>query len=560
MPARHEGVPRGGDSDGRARGFGHRRIGAIMPLVWKTRAAMPAIDSYDDLPYESVPIPDTHPDYLAAIARLFGVATAPASDCRVLELGCAGGGNLIPLAFFHPRSTFVGVDLGRRHVEAANRLIESLGLVNVRVVQRDVRDDLTDLGTFDYILVHGLYSWVPAAARSAILTACGRLLREGGVAYVSYNTLPGWHARAGLRAVLLAQTPAAAPALARLNAVWAVFDRIEPALRLRNDEQARVVLQEIEYLRRAPASYVYHEYLAPENTPVWFADFIAQARAAGLEYLADAGLATMFPETLGEEFAASLAGESDRIQREQWMDYARWRKFRRTLLVRAGTAVRERPDPAMFGGLAFYADLSCEEVIDLASDTPQDFVLPGGGRCAVRHPLAKAALVVLSARYPESLAWPELLERARALLAQHGGTTDAAAEAALREELFSLVAHQAVRVGSVACGRACAALPERPRANALARAQAKQGQVIASARHVAVELDVYGARLTAALDGRLDVEGWTDWIAGEIAADGHPLPPRAALREAVKAVLWTLARAGLLDERDADVSSGRAGL
>jgi len=520
---------------------------------------MSSIDSYDDLPYESVPIPDAHPEYLAALAHLFGVDAEPAGCCRVLELGCAGGGNLIPLAFFHPHGTFVGIDLGRRHVEAAQAMIRALGLANVEVLQRDVCEDLSDLGEFDFILVHGLYSWAPARARAAILAACGRLLSARGVAYVSYNTLPGWHARGGLRAMLLAQVRRDAPASARLDEARALFDRIEPALRLRDDDEARALLREIDYLRRAPASYVYHEYLEEVNEPFWFADFMVDARAAGLEYLAEAGLAAMLPETLGEAFAHSLAGEADRIRREQWMDCARLRKFRRTLLVRAGTPVRERPDAAAFAELAFHADLGCEDEIDLASDQAQDFALPSGGRCAVRQPLTKAALILLSARHPDSLAWPDLLAGARAILATQGVEPGEGAESILRDELFSLVAHQAVRVTRApATLVAFQSLPERPAANALARYQAAHGGVLASRRHAAVELDRYGARLTAALDGRRDVDQLTDWLAAEIAADGHSLPDRPALRGAVEAVLWTLARAGLLLAPECDVERNGA--
>ncbi|TXT18292.1 MAG: hypothetical protein FD132_2122, partial [bacterium] len=289
---------------------------------------MTTLQSYDDLPYESVPITDTHPDYLGALARLFGVETAPVEACRVLELGCAGGGNLVPMAFHLPGSRFVGIDLARAHVDEASAWISELGLDNIQVLHRSVSDDLSDLGEFDYILAHGLYSWVPRPVQDAILAVCARQLAANGVAYVSYNTLPGWHARAGLRAMLLQHCAAGAPASQRLAQAHGLFDFLEPALRLNPADDARGLLAEIEYLRRAPPSYVYHEYLEETNEPVWFGEFMARARAAGLDYLADAGIASMLPETLGQEAEAMLAGETDRIRREQLMDCARLRKFR----------------------------------------------------------------------------------------------------------------------------------------------------------------------------------------------------------------------------------------
>ena len=122
-----------------------------------------SFDSYDDLPYESLPLPDMHPDYLRAIARLYSVDAAPASACRVLELGCAGGGNLCPFAWHFPRSQCTGVELALGHVQEANGFIAELGLGNARILHRSITDSMDDLGEFDYILAHGVFSWVPRA-------------------------------------------------------------------------------------------------------------------------------------------------------------------------------------------------------------------------------------------------------------------------------------------------------------------------------------------------------------------------------------------------------------
>jgi len=508
---------------------------------------MTTLASYDDLPYESVPIPDTHPAYLGALAHLFGLAAAPADACRVLELGCAGGGNLVPMAWHHPNSRFVGIDLGRAHIDFAQSWISELGLGNVEVLHRSVTDDLGDLGEFDYILAHGLFSWVPEPVQDAVLALCARHLTADGIAYISYNTLPGWHARAGLREMLLAHVTAEAPAPARLAEAYAFFDFLEPTLRARDDAEAKALCAEIEYLRQAPPSYVYHEYLEETNAPLWFGDFMARARAVGLDYLAEADLASMLPETLGETAEVVLADEPDRIRREQRMDCARLRKFRRTLLVRQGRAGPARPDGNAFLQLAFHAELACAEEVDLGNAAAQDFHLPGGGRYRIMHPLAKAAALLLGARYPDSLGWVDLSAEAAALWQRYAGRSAGAADfAALRDELFSLVAHQAVRVTREPRALAMAELPARPAAHALARSQARQGTVVASLRHSAVDLDLYGARLLAALDGSRDLDQLTDELTRSLREAGQTPPERAALFAALEALLWTLARAGLL--------------
>src|SRR5258707_15247406 len=117
------------------------------------------ITSYDELPYEGDSYPAAHPDRLATIATLLGLRPPPVDRCRVLELGCACGGNLLPLALTLPHSTFVGVDASRRQIDAGQSLCHSLGLANVDLQQRDILDLDASLGRFDYILCHGVFSW-----------------------------------------------------------------------------------------------------------------------------------------------------------------------------------------------------------------------------------------------------------------------------------------------------------------------------------------------------------------------------------------------------------------
>src|SRR5947209_19460103 len=103
----------------------------MQPLVDTPAAAPPntggAAASYDAVPYSVQAFPQTHPDRLATIGRLFGLPTAPADECRVLELGCASGGNLIPLAEQYPRSRFVGVDVSQRQVDKGRAMARELG-------------------------------------------------------------------------------------------------------------------------------------------------------------------------------------------------------------------------------------------------------------------------------------------------------------------------------------------------------------------------------------------------------------------------------------------------
>jgi SAM-dependent methyltransferase len=176
------------------------------------------MDSYDEIPYESTPITETDPDRLAVIGRLFGLEAVDPARCRVLELGCAAGGNLIPLAWRNPHSAYLGIELSARQVADGNRLIAKLGVSNIKLIEGDLLElrDRQDSEAFDYILCHGVWSWVPEKVREGILDICKGLLSPTGIAYISYNTLPGWRTKGALRDMLLYHTRKTSSPAARL--------------------------------------------------------------------------------------------------------------------------------------------------------------------------------------------------------------------------------------------------------------------------------------------------------------------------------------------------------
>ena len=151
--------------------------------------------SYDEVPYLSLPSSYTHPARSAAIAALFGLAPPAVATARILELGCSTGGNLLPLAEIYPQSAIVGVDLSQEQISYGTRIIQTLGLKNIRLLQQSIADLGDDAGAFDFIICHGVFSWVPRAVQDKIMEVCARHLSANGIAYIDYNTYPGWHGR-----------------------------------------------------------------------------------------------------------------------------------------------------------------------------------------------------------------------------------------------------------------------------------------------------------------------------------------------------------------------------
>src|ERR1700742_1272227 len=172
---------------------------------------------YDEIAYPSYPFPQTHPDRLATLATLFGLQPAPIDKCRVLEIGCGDGANLIPMALMLPESEFVGVDLAAHPVAKGQKMAGALGLRNVTLQQLDIADLSASFGQFDYVIAHGVYSWVPAEVRDQLLAICKANLSPQGVAYVSYNAYPGSHLREMIRGMMQFHTRETCGADDRVN-------------------------------------------------------------------------------------------------------------------------------------------------------------------------------------------------------------------------------------------------------------------------------------------------------------------------------------------------------
>ena len=154
---------------------------------------------YDAVDYGGFVNPNSHPGQMAAMGLLHGLSPAAVEGCRVLEIGCNQGRNLIPMACAIPGATFLGVDLAAAPIARGQERIERLGLRNIRLMQGDLMEfgrtpdaawDGT-LGPFDYIIAHGVYAWVPGAVRDGLLELCRELLTPEGVAFITYNALPG---------------------------------------------------------------------------------------------------------------------------------------------------------------------------------------------------------------------------------------------------------------------------------------------------------------------------------------------------------------------------------
>ncbi len=499
---------------------------------------MDTVASYDELPYDSLPLPETQPDVIAAVARLYGFDAPDPTRARILELGCAQGGNLIPLAWRWPECECIGIELSRVQAQAGAAFVARLGIGNVRIVHGDLAALSADLGQFDYIIAHGVYSWVPPAVQDALLDACRRHLSPQGLAYVSFNVAAGWAPAAPLRAALLERTDAALPAPARYRQALRVLDELAA------EWSDAALLKEIAYLKTASPSYLFHEYLAEFNEAIDFAGFAVRLDRHGLRYVGEVGPRRAVVE-LEDAWGLAPEGMAGRwLDAEAALDESLATRFRRALIARADAACAQPPQAERLASLAFYADLASDEEIDLDAASEQVFANPAGNRFPVAEPAMKAAAMALSMAYPQALTYGDLLAAVRDVLARFGAS-EALDAARLRDALFRMVMVHGV-MPSVWQGETAREPGERPAAHALARLQATApGWVVSGMRHVAMGLDAPARELLGLLDGEHTLDDLSTHMQARLKRGGLDLP-WAQIDAMTQQQVWRFARQGLL--------------
>jgi SAM-dependent methyltransferase len=480
---------------------------------------MKTLLDYDEIPYSDCPITVSRPDNLYFIGRLFHLQPATPENCKVLELGCAGGGNLIPLAYYWPRSEFVGVELSQKQAESATRIIEELQLKNIRVVHADLTTLDHDFGQFDYIIAHGVYSWVPPAVQQHLLKLCKLLLKPQGIAYISYNTLPGWEQRKMLRDMMLYHTRSAANAAEQLDKSLELLQMLYQGLPEDGSMSERWLKEQAKELLNKPPGYVYHDYLEKYNTPVYFHQFAQAAADHQLKFFAEASLYTMLSSSLSEKAETALDQFQDPVDYEQYMDFFYIKHFRQSLLCHAQLNPQREIHVEVLKEGYFYAFLYCNEEIDLFSPTPQTFLSPSGDGYSVCHPLTKAALAELLIAYPNVYTYAELESHAVDTVTERGDIQFANQSNDLFAELVNLYLSAAVNITSIR--RAShTTVSNTPKFNTLTRAFCRYNKYsAASVHHDSVPLSNLQCALIKLADGTRNLPQIADELNKAAAQD-----------------------------------------
>lgn len=460
--------------------------------------------SYDLVPYTSHSYPQTHISHLYTIGRLLNLTPPPTRKSRVLEVGCALGGNIIPMAEEYPEAQFLGIDLSETQIRRGQDFATQLGLRNITLRAQSFLDFPETEGAFDYIICHGVLSWVAPEARLRLFKLVRRHLAPNGLAVVSYNTLPGWSAIHSLRNIMLYHTANFSSPADKIAQAQALLQFILDAQGEANNPYRTLVEQELAFLKSTEANYFFHDHLEEHNQPFYLHEFAATAAREGLAYVGDTDMPSMYLGNYKENVAKSLAGADDPIRVEQYLDFVNNRRFRSSILALGGTQVMRNIDAGRIEEFRLLSLLQPERAVAdgvLPHPIELSFKASTGTSFTAREPVG-AGLFLTLARHR---GWPMSVNEVVAEAAERYRLNRPEAELRryLCDAALRIFLMRGLHLRSEP-SRHAAALSQWPAALRVARAQAAWSSHVTNAFHDDVALDPITRLMLPALDGSRD--------------------------------------------------------
>ena len=506
---------------------------------------------YDAVPYPSFSFPVTRPANLYTVGSLFGVGAPDFRTARVLELGCASGGNLIPLAFQYPDGHYTGIDISERQIEAATETVAELELKNIDFITCPFAG-MPSLEKFDYIICHGVYSWVDNEVRNQVLDICRDNLVENGLAVISYNTLPGWNMVRSLRETMMYH--------AKLidDPVEKVAQAVE-LLRFIRDNNAEgsayraVIDSELEVLTAQSISYITHDHLETENSQFYFHEFATALGEHGLQYVGDSSLADMYVDNLPKDAAEKLKTVTDILRQEQYMDFLRNRRFRSSIICPQAAVVNRNLRTEVIHDF-YLSSVIKPDVEDLKGDGPDTrFRDTRGNVVFTAHTKEVTALFTELAKSRRPIKSDDLAD----MVVRNLDGADPAALKATIEQFGLQLALKGFIILQADPGSYITHVSGTPEASKLARHQAPLYGWAINARHERINHDPFTRALVGHVDGSKSLDELSEIMAEQIdkgvitvQADGKDMTDgeqrRSIIRQFTENALSSLAQNALL--------------
>ena len=507
--------------------------------------------SFDNVPYPSLTFPKTSPERLATRAAINGMMAADPSECSYLEVGCGDGTNLLAHAYMYPESEFLGIDLSQRHIDRANAAVAELGVQNAAFQRMNLLDvGEHDLDRFDYIVAHGVFSWVAESVRQRLLAIYSRHLAPHGVGYISYNTYPGCYVRSMMNEMMHYHTRGCLDPMEKVNSGVSILEFIGDVTNPESTYQL-MIREELKGIFERSPENVLHDEFSEFNQPFYFYEFAEMLAANNMQYMSEADESVSNTGTLSPEAVQMLdTVSSNLIEREQYLDFIRCRRFRSTLFCREQIkldrdhlrnnteefyiAGRLRPETDTFG---------------IPTEEPETYFGPKNEKIQCDHPLTKAAIGYLSAHWAQSVRFDELIERSIDMFEVPTGSrseSDISRTTDFMIELFRIGLFRLRRYPD----QGVAEVSAKPRVSRYARWQIERGSsTVMTLTGLILDAEEDVARLILRLaDGTRDHNDLVGSMIENLEPTEDDLTQfRANAEETVTAKLETFAKNGLLE-------------
>ena len=447
--------------------------------------------TYDEFPYLCLIRPDIHPAQLATLTALFTESPPLLDPCRILELGCGNGIKLIAIAQSLPRATCLGIDYSAKQIEDGQKIIQETGLNNITLQHLNILEFDDSFGLFDYILIHGVYSWVPKQVRDKLLSICHHHLAPRGIAYLSYNTYPGWYCNRITREMLQYYHQQQFKSTAPID-VSASQQLLELATILNKDtrDAYTFVLEEqhSRLLQHDVENYLRHDLLEEVNHPFYFYQFLEHIKAYKLDYVTDVKFRDLLRESQHHLLSASPLHThlfTDFFTQEQYLDFFFGRKLRMSVICHQGMSISRRLDSTRL--TKFY----------LAA-TPQ---LRRYAKDKISSPLIQVAIHHLTEIYPHDIFFKDLLNH----VCTHLSLTQGEWTLTLASDLLDLYCSELIELKIYPSQPFMTQLSTFPMVSPLARWQACHGHTtIVNLLGQIGQLDAFTCQLLPHLNGKND--------------------------------------------------------
>jgi SAM-dependent methyltransferase len=376
---------------------------------------------YDHTIYNSEPVKLAHPVHIGTIARFYGVTSQVPAKSRILEIGCGTGMNCIALAVSFPGADIIGIDLSREQIRLGQNTLQELDLKNIQLFQKDLLDQDFNFGNFDYIICHGVLSWVSEAVRKEILYIFKKFLSSNGVGFVSYNTYPGWKLRGLVREVFLTIKEMTLTEEETLHKTRSLLNILLTEVITEDGDDTTLLKKEIHRILSFPDWYLTHDLLAQYNNPFSFKCFYNELVEHELLYLCDADPIKNAPLSLGQKAQNFLSKIQSLQEFETMYDLFCTRMFRRSIVCKREALqlaskeikatnfkhIHQIPS-SVIKNLYFGFYLKREHQDNIGKTVFKD--PRNGGKIATASPVLIGLIKKISSSYPQMLLTSELLQ------------------------------------------------------------------------------------------------------------------------------------------------------